>query len=93
MIYFAQIDVPNGPIKIGMAKDVDKRMRQFEKQMPWTFKVLAEYPGGREVERMIHRRLHKFRMKKANGREWFDPTEELLFLMENIIITPTKNIL
>jgi len=90
MIYFAQVDIPNGPIKIGIAKDINKRKKQFEKHMPWKLNIIAQYPGGREVEKMIHRRFWKFQMRNSNGREWFNATEELLFWMDNIIITPSK---
>jgi hypothetical protein len=90
MIYFAQINIPGGPIKIGTAKDVQKRVRQFEKSMPWRLKVIATFPGNRKVEKWLHERFFRFRMTKSPGREWFYPDEELLFWMDNIITTPTQ---
>jgi hypothetical protein len=90
MIYFAQIDIPNGPVKIGTAKNVEKRMCELQKSMPWKLNVIALYPGDNKVEKMIHDRLFRFKMKRSVGREWFECNEELLFWMNNIIITPTK---
>ena len=71
MIYFAQIDSENGPVKIGMAKNVVKRIKQFQKHMPWSFKIIKTIEGGRDEEKAIHQKLCKFRMKDSNGREWF----------------------
>ena len=72
MIYFAQIDIPNGPVKIGTAKDPVKRIKQFNKHLPWLLKIVSIYPGDYEQERLIHRKFIRFRMKDSNGREWFD---------------------
>jgi len=73
MIYFAQIENENGPVKIGTAKNVNKRIKQFQKHIPWPFKIIKTIEGGLEEEKSIHRKLCNFRIKDSNGREWFSP--------------------
>jgi len=85
MIYFVQAGI-NGPIKIGITNNINRRIKELEKEAPYELNILAEYPGGRKFEKRIHTMFQKFRIRG----EWFRPEEELLFWMENIIITPTK---
>jgi len=66
-IYYAQID---GLIKIGYAKSVRARMRQY----PPTTKLLAVEPGTRKTEYARH--MH-FAEHLAQGREWFRDVPEL----------------
>jgi hypothetical protein len=66
-IYYALID---GLIKIGFAKDVPSRMRQY----PPTAQLLAVEPGTLQVERTRHQH---FGQHLAKGREWFADVPEL----------------
>jgi predicted GIY-YIG superfamily endonuclease len=89
ILYFLQAG-EDGPIKIGITKNVEKRIKQLEKEAPYEMKIIATYPGNRDVEKMVHRRFIKFRISNIRCKEWFKPEEELLFWMDNIIITPIK---
>ena len=79
MIYFAQIDIPNGPVKIGMAKNPEKRVRQLNKNMPWKLKLVKVLNGDYEEEKKIHMRLIRYKIKESNGREWFN-SDSLKFI-------------
>jgi hypothetical protein len=80
MIYFAQIDIPNGPVKIGYAKNPEKRVKKLQQHMPWKLKIIKTFPGEIKDEREIHKRLSTFyRIIDGQGREWFK-AESLIFL-------------
>jgi hypothetical protein len=66
-VYYVLID---GLIKIGFAKDVPARLRQY----PPTAQLLAVEPGTLQVER---RRHQQFGLALTKGREWFADTPEL----------------
>jgi hypothetical protein len=60
-----------GPIKIGMAYDIDKRFQTMQSNCPYPLRVLYVIEhGGRDVERRLHRTLHPFRLHY----EWFEDT-------------------
>lgn len=73
MIYFAQIDIPNGPIKIGCARNPEKRVRRLQTHMPWRLKLLKTFDGDYKIENEIHHRCRRYKIIDSNGREWFDP--------------------
>jgi hypothetical protein len=58
-------------IKIGVSQDVYRRMRQY----PPNAELLAVEPGDYDTELSRHR---QFIGSRADGREWFHPTADLL---------------
>ncbi len=80
MIYFAQIDIPNGPIKIGYAKNPEKRVKKLQQHMPWKLKIIKTFSGEIKDEKEIHKKLIRhYRIIDGQGREWFNP-ESLNYL-------------
>lgn len=67
-VYFVQDASGKGPIKIGTAIDVEKRLKGLQAQAPFKLKLLAVAPGGRKAEREYH---FKFQIWRLHG-EWFD---------------------
>lgn len=61
-------------VKIGIAKDVGKRLAGIQTHCPFLVSVLAICEGGRKQEREYHRR---FAAHRLHG-EWFSPTPEIL---------------
>lgn len=90
MIYFAQIDIPNGPIKIGYASKPEKRIKELQKQMPWKLKILKTIEGTQKEESRLHRICKNHRIVDSNGREWFEP--ECMNLLKFREIIAEKNL-
>src|SRR5262245_48408046 len=61
-------------IKIGIAADIGRRVRQLQTGCPEPLELLGTIPGSRGVERCWHRRWAQIR----TGGEWFKATPELL---------------
>jgi hypothetical protein len=78
-VYFVQVGF-DGPIKIGVAVDMDKRMRQLQAGCPYTLFLLAIMPGGREQERELHDRFALYWMH----HEWFEPVAPIYDYVELI---------
>ena len=68
ILYFLQAG-NNGPIKIGITKNLEKRIRQLEKEAPYEIKVQALYPGSRGFEKIVHSKFCKFRLSRIRSRE------------------------
>lgn len=64
-IYFIQS--ADGPVKIGFTSDIKKRMSNLRTSHPGDLKLIAQFPGTRHLERVIHAELWQHRL---NG-EWF----------------------
>lgn len=73
LVYFAQ-RVSGGPIKIGVAKDPDKRLQTLQCACPERLALLAITLGGYVEEAKLHRH---FAVDRLEG-EWFTPSDELL---------------
>lgn len=69
-VYFIQED-EDGPIKIGVAVDVDKRLAMLQIGNSRQLRLLAIRDGGRALEIELHKRLGDFRIRG----EWFEPSE------------------
>lgn len=63
-----------GPVKIGVAADVEKRVRQLQTGQSARLRVLHVWQGDRGMERELHRRLAGHHV----GGEWFAPVPALL---------------
>lgn len=71
-IYFVQAE-GGGPIKIGHAFDVAKRLSELQIGAPQALQVIATTPGTRATEDEFHRR---FADDRLHG-EWFESTPRL----------------
>lgn len=79
VIYFIQSE-HGGPIKIGHAEDLAKRLVQIQTSRPDALCVLASVPGTVEQERFLHSRFAHLREKG----EWFTATKELTEAVESL---------
>lgn len=70
-VYFVAGEV--GAVKIGSARDVNKRLIDLQCGSPITLKVLATVEGGQKREREYHR---QFAAHRLHG-EWFSRTPEI----------------
>lgn len=73
MIYFVQIG-EDGPVKIGWARDVKRRLAQLQTGQPHKLRLLGQIPGGLTAERKVHEKLAAHRMTG----EWFQPSTPVL---------------
>lgn len=72
MVYFVQGE-QTGYIKIGMAANVQARMRALQQASPDRLRLLGIMRGGSRKEASLHRR---FEHARSHG-EWFRPTDDL----------------
>ena len=77
VVYF--ITYENGPIKIGVATDVKKRLSGLQTGCPFKLFVLATMAGDNSEEYKLH---NKFQHLRLNG-EWFDRGDDLLLFIDN----------
>lgn len=78
-VYFVR-ESGMGAIKIGVSKQLNKRMSELSRILPYKIDLLATIAGGREVEWTLHNRFDHARIQ----REWFRPVPELLAYIEEI---------
>jgi hypothetical protein len=71
-VYFVQ--ARSGHIKIGIAVNPRKRMCHLQSHHPEPLRLLACIPGGRDMERALHK---EFAAHRVTG-EWFKPAPELV---------------
>lgn len=77
-VYFVGSDL--GPIKIGMAEDVQKRLASIQACSPSPLTLLATCGGGIKQERIYHKR---FATHRLHG-EWFEPHDDILAEVERL---------
>jgi hypothetical protein len=63
-----------GPVKIGVASILKKRLEALKVSSPVPLTVLAAFDGGDELEKKLHRHFDAARLEG----EWFRPVPELL---------------
>lgn len=68
-------------VKIGIASNLDARLKAIQTHQPETMYVVGTLPGGVELEREIHKQFQHCRMRG----EWFKVTEDLLAFMEEVL--------
>lgn len=76
-VYFVQA-VNGGPVKIGVARDVKKRLLGIQNGNPSELVVRNALPGDRVEEGALHMHFTRHRLKG----EWFEPVPELLELLD-----------
>lgn len=79
-VYFIQAG-DNGPIKIGIARNPRKRLRQLQTANPERLRLLGTIDGDLEVERRIHSELEDWRL----AGEWFRADEEVKVATRRLI--------
>ncbi|WCK55554.1 phage antirepressor N-terminal domain-containing protein [Aneurinibacillus sp. Ricciae_BoGa-3] len=82
-LYFAQAytgESEKGPIKIGIALDVVKRLKEIRCFCPFQVELLASMTGSVEAKKEVH---HRFSNYLIHG-EWFEPKQELLYYIESL---------
>ncbi|MGJ8477228.1 GIY-YIG nuclease family protein [Sphingobium yanoikuyae] len=85
-VYFAA--APGGPIKIGMACDTERRVRELRKETKTDIRLLAETSGGSFIESMYHRR---FADARIHG-EWFARTPAILAEIDRLNANPPADL-
>lgn len=65
-VYF--VEAKNlGLVKIGFSKDPSKRLKDLQTGSPDELEGLFTFPGTKQKEKELHRKLHRFRVRG----EWF----------------------
>lgn len=77
-IYFVQAE--NGPIKIGVASNLEKRIGNLRGSSPVKLTLLFATHGGATAEANLH---HRFREHRLHG-EWFAPHPDILAEIERL---------
>lgn len=72
-VYFVQRG-DDGPVKIGITKDIKSRMSSLQTGHAEQLRLLASFEGARRDERELHDRLSAHRI----SGEWFHPAPEVL---------------
>lgn len=85
-VYFVQAG-RDGPIKIGFSKRSGLRLRDMQSGSPVRLHLLCVVPGGRLLERTLHR---AFDRQRLDG-EWFRPSQELLALVAELSAVSRRN--
>jgi hypothetical protein len=79
-VYFVQ-SIEGGPIKIGSAMDVERRLRDLQTGSSTTLKLLASVRGHKKLETWVHGTLAAYRL---NG-EWFSDCWEVREVMFKLL--------
>jgi hypothetical protein len=66
-VYMVQVNPPDGPVKIGYARDVYARISHIRSVSPFPVRLCAALPGDEDLESAVHR---KFAHLRVRG-EWF----------------------
>jgi DNA-binding Xre family transcriptional regulator len=77
-VYFVQ-QGDNGPIKIGVTNNVNKRLTALQGGSPVPLKLLVTFDGDQAFEAFLHRKFAHLRVHN----EWFKPARELLDFIQN----------
>jgi len=80
-LYIIQCD-KTGAFKIGISKDVQKRLKTIKTGCPYDVKLILELKNCSYLEKYFHKLLKKFRTSSGN-QEWF-AFEGLCYLPDDI---------
>lgn len=78
-VYFIRAGL-SGPVKIGYSKNPFRRLIELQSGNADKLRLLAIHPGGAGLEKSLHRYFADCRALN----EWFDPTDEMLDLIDNV---------
>lgn len=79
-IYFITCEAPDFPIKIGIASNVNLRIRQLQNALPHSVAPLAQMPGTYIHERILHGLFKHLHMRG----EWFRRDAELIEFINRV---------
>ena len=80
-IYFIKPIGMDGPIKIGITFQVEKRFRELLKQSPFDLEILALHENA---ETRTEHRIHRMLVSTHRRHEWFEPSPELQALIDAV---------
>ncbi len=80
IIYFIQQKTGSGPVKIGRARNVFRRLESLQAGSPVQLVILTTMPGGSVREAELHRQFAHLRL---HG-EWFQDSPELMEFINGI---------
>lgn len=78
-VYFVRAGM-DGPFKIGRSTNVPDRVATLQTANHASLRLVAQLPGGVEVERLLHRRFAPCRL---HG-EWFEASADLIAFVQEI---------
>lgn len=78
-VYFVQQGA-NGPIKIGVSRDVQARLTQLQTSSAHPLQLLVSVAGGSALEADLHK---QFEADRLHG-EWFEPSAQLLDFIKTV---------
>jgi hypothetical protein len=81
LVYFAQCMTSPGPIKVGLASDVARRLGEVQVGCPYPIELMGTLPGGRAGEALLHRVFAAF---KIHG-EWFWPDRIVVHAIRTLL--------
>lgn len=73
-----------GPIKIGLASNIETRVCSLQTGNPRELRLLLAIEGDRSVERRLHRQAKPYQLRG----EWFRPEPGMLALIEKLRESP-----
>ena len=76
-LYIFQYDFCLTPVKIGRAKDVNKRRSSIGAGHAFRVLEFATYPGAGYLERYVHQQLRECQSVSGSGTEWFNVSAEV----------------
>lgn len=79
-IYFVKPVGMDGPVKIGITKNVEKRLMALSVWSPFPLEIIVWVPGTLEDEKLLHSTF----ADSHSHREWFAVTPELTDAIEKI---------
>lgn len=78
----------DGPVKIGVAADVWRRLKNLQTASSTRLRLLHVFEGGAEEEKRLHQRFASARL----GGEWFKPISEITSGEFGLSIDATQNV-
>lgn len=84
-LYFIQA-IDNGPIKIGISKDLEKKFLKIQKNSPIELKILHYATGNKFLKDYL---LKKFKSYHSHNN-WFLPNQEIIDFINEIKNQPSK---
>lgn len=83
-VYFAR---SGARIKIGIARNVERRLLDIGNHLPEQIALIGTTPGGRGLEQLIHRELALHRLRG----EWFSDCPEVRKVVARYVAAPVRD--
>jgi hypothetical protein len=79
-VYFIRLVDQRGPVKIGVSKTPEARLRQIQESCPFPLEIAAAMPGAFGLER----RFHAYFLADHSHHEWFRSSARIGAVIEDI---------